>query len=242
MRKLKVPFAVMLLIFLFLISISGHAKNSLSTFITKPISVKNNVRFNAEKLYDSIGLANYGLSKKAWQYALKGYQNLLAKGKIEKGDVITICDFSLSSRQKRLFIVDLKNFGVVVNTYVAHGRRSGGEFAKKFSNKTNSHQSSLGFYITRSTYYGENGLSLRLEGIEKGFNDKALKRNIVVHGSEYASDNFLNTNKFLGRSHGCPAVPEEEIESVISNIKEGSCFFIYYPAKKYLTASKILNG
>lgn len=234
------PFAVLLLLFLFLISLSGHAKDGSS--IKKPVAIKNNVRFNAEKLYDSIGLANYGLSKKAWQYALKGYQKLLAKGRIEKSDVITICDFSLSSRQKRLFIIDLKNFGVVLNTYVAHGRRSGGEYAKKFSNSTNSHQSSLGFYITKNPYYGENGLSLRLEGIEKGFNDKALRRNIVVHGSEYAGDNFLNTNKFLGRSHGCPAVPEEDVETVIDTIKEGSCFFIYYPAKKYLTASKILNG
>jgi len=241
-RKLKVPFAVLLLVFLFLISLPGHAINNSSSFITRPFSIKNKARFSAEKLYDSIGLANYGLSKKAWQYALKGYQKLVEKGRIEKSDVITICDFSLSSRQKRLFIIDLKNFGVVLSTYVAHGRKSGGEFAKKFSNRTNSHQSSLGFYITKNTYYGENGLSLRLAGIEKGFNDKALRRNIVVHGSEYAGDNFLNTNKFLGRSHGCPAVPEEEIETVVSTIKEGSCFFIYYPAKKYLTASKILNG
>jgi hypothetical protein len=241
-RKLKVPFAVLLLVFLFLISLSGHAKNVSASFITKPIAVKNNVRFNAEKLYDSIGLANYGLSKKAWQYALKGYQKLLEKGRIEKSDVITICDFSLSSRQKRLFIVDLKNYDVVLSTYVAHGRRSGGEYAKRFSNRTNSHQSSLGFYITKNPYYGENGLSLRLEGIEKGFNDKALRRNIVVHGSEYASDNFLNANKFLGRSHGCPAVPEGDIDTVVSTIKEGSCFFIYYPAKKYLKASKLLNG
>jgi len=239
---LKLSFAVLLLVFLFLISLSGHAKNNSSSFITTPFVIKTKARFNAEKLYDSIGLASYGLSKKAWQYALKGYQNLLATGRIEKSDVITICDFSLSSRHKRLFIIDLKNFGVVVNTYVAHGRKSGGEFAKKFSNRTNSHQSSLGFYITKNPYYGENGLSLRLEGVEKGFNDKALRRNIVVHGSEYASDNFLNTNKFLGRSHGCPAVPEDEIETVISTIKEGSCFFIYFPAKKYLTASKILNG
>jgi L,D-transpeptidase-like protein len=237
-----VPFAVFLLLFLILISLSGHAKNTSASFITTPLAIKKDVHFNAEKLYDSLGLVNYGLSKKAFQFALKGYQKLLAKGRIEKSDVITICDFSLSSRQKRLFIIDLKNFGLVLNTYVAHGRRSGGEFAKKFSNKTNSHQSSLGFYITKNTYYGENGLSLRLEGIERGFNDKALRRNIVVHGSEYASDNFLNANQFLGRSHGCPAVPEEDIETVVSTIKEGSCFFIYYPAKKYLTSSKILNG
>ena len=114
--------------------------------------------------------------------------------------------------------------------------------ARSFSNKANSHQSSIGFYITRNSYYGENGLSLRLNGIESGFNDKALKRNIVVHGSEYASDDFLNSNNFLGRSYGCPAVPEEDTKTIINTIKEGSCFFIYYPAKKYLASSKILNG
>jgi len=237
-----VPFTVFLLLFLFLLSLSGHAKNNSSLFFTFSNSIKKETRFSAEKLYDSLGLENYGLSKKAWQYAVKGYKKLLAKGRIGNTDVITICDFSLSSRQKRLFIIDLKNGELLLNTYVAHGRRSGMEYARSFSNKTNSHQSSLGFYITRNQYYGENGLSLRLDGIEKGFNDKALRRNIVIHGSGYANDDFLNTNSFLGRSYGCPAVPEGEIETIVNTIKEGSCFFIYYPAKKYISSSKILNG
>jgi len=237
-----VPFTVFLLLFLFLLSLSGHAKNNSSSFFTVSNSIKKEARFSAEKLYDSLGLENYGLSKKAWQYAVKGYKKLLAKGRIGNTDVITICDFSLSSRQKRLFIIDLKNGELLLNTYVAHGRRSGMEYARSFSNKTNSHQSSLGFYITRNQYYGENGLSLRLDGIEKGFNDKALRRNIVIHGSGYANDDFLNTNSFLGRSYGCPAVPEGEIETIVNTIKEGSCFFIYYPAKKYISSSKILNG
>jgi hypothetical protein len=240
-RKLKVPFTLFLLIFLFLLSLSGHTKNA-SSFFTVPAPIKKDTRFSGERLYDSLGLENYGLSKKAWQYAIKGYQKLLTKGRIENTDVITICDFSLSSRQKRLFIIDLKNGELLLNTYVAHGRKSGMEYARSFSNKANSHQSSLGFYITRNQYYGENGLSLRLDGIDKGFNDKALKRNIVVHGSEYANDDFLNTNSFLGRSYGCPAVPEGDIENIVNTIKEGSCFFIYYPAKKYITSSKILNG
>jgi len=237
-----VPFTVFLLLFLFLLSLSGHAKNNSSLFFTVSNSIKKETRFSAEKLYDSLGLENYGLSKKAWQYAVKGYKKLLAKGRIGNTDVITICDFSLSSRQKRLFIINLKNCELLLNTYVAHGRRSGMEYARSFSNKTNSHQSSLGFYITRNQYYGENGLSLRLDGIEKGFNDKALRRNIVIHGSGYANDDFLNTNSFLGRSYGCPAVPEGEIETIVNTIKEGSCFFIYYPAKKYISSSKILNG
>ena len=247
MRKLKIPFSVSIILFLLLVSIPGHAGtntneiNSAESF-NSPGPVIKDTHFNTERLYDSLGLEHYGLSKKAWQYALKGYEKLLAKGKIENTGVITICDFSLSSRQKRLFLIDLKNGELIVNTYVAHGRKSGTEYARSFSNKANSHQSSIGFYITKNPYYGENGLSLRLNGIESGFNDKALKRNIVVHGSEYASDDFLNCNNFLGRSYGCPAVPEGDIETIINTIKEGSCFFIYYPAKKYLASSKILNG
>ncbi|MGC4035474.1 MAG: murein L,D-transpeptidase catalytic domain family protein [Chitinophagaceae bacterium] len=242
MSKLKIPFALFLLLFFFLISLAGNAKNLFPSSISPAIGIKKDVHFNAEKMYDSLQLENYGLSKKAFQYALKGYQKLLSKGKIENTDVITICDFSLSSRQKRLFIIDLKNGELLMNTYVAHGRKSGGEYAKSFSNRTNSHQSSLGFYVTRNQYYGGNGHSLRLDGLEKGFNDKALRRNIVVHGSEYVGEDFLNSNNFLGRSYGCPAVPESDIETVIDTIKEGSCFFIYYPAKKYLASSKILNG
>ncbi len=240
-------FSIPFILFLFLVSTPGHAGTNTSEInsaesINVPAPVIKYTRFNTEKLYDSLGLEHYGLSKKAWQYALKGYEKLLAKGKIENTDVITICDFSLSSRQKRLFLIDLRNGELILNTYVAHGRKSGTEYARSFSNQTNSHQSSIGFFITSEPYYGGNGLSLRLNGIENGFNDKALKRHIVIHGSEYVSDDFLNSNSFLGRSYGCPAVPEEDIETIINTIKEGSCFFIYYPAKKYLTSSKILNG
>lgn len=199
------------------------------------------VRKTAQLIYDSLHLQQYGLSKKAWDYAYKGYQKLVAKGRIPNPGIISVCDFGLSSKQKRLFIIDIENCELVLNTYVAHGRKSGSEYARIFSNRANSHQSSLGFYITGNTYYGEHGFSLRINGIDKGFNDKALRRNIVVHGSDYATDDFLQANSILGRSYGCPAVPKEETETIINAIKEGTCFFIYHPTKKYLTVSKILN-
>jgi len=199
------------------------------------------VKKTAQLIYDSLHLQEYGLSKKAWEYAYKGYQKLIAKGRIPNPGIISVCDFGLSSKQKRLFIINIENCELVLNTYVAHGRKSGSEYARTFSNRANSHQSSLGFYITGNTYYGEHGFSLRINGIDIGFNDKALRRNIVVHGSDYATDDFLQANNILGRSYGCPAVPKEETEAIINTIKEGTCFFIYHPSKKYLTASKILN-
>lgn len=193
-------------------------------------------------LYTAIHLENYGLSKNAFDYALKGYNYLLKKNKITTAGYLTICDFSQSSRNKRLYVIDLENGRLLINTYVAHGRNSGGEFATRFSNRPESLESSLGFYVTEKTYFGEHGLSLKIKGVDKGFNDRAASRMIVLHGAAYAESNFLEHNKFLGRSFGCPAVPASESASIINIIKNGTCFFIYHPTAKYLNGSSILNG
>jgi L,D-transpeptidase catalytic domain len=195
----------------------------------------------AANLYSQIDLQEVGLTKKAFEYALKGYYYLLDHHWLNKTGILSICDLSQSSRNKRLYIVDLEQKTVLVNTYVAHGRSSGGEFATTFSNNPSSHKTSLGFYITQGTYYGNNGLSLRIRGMDKGFNDRAGGRNVVVHGSEYVGPDFLQMNNFCGRSYGCPAVPADESGTIIDLIKEGTCLFIYHPTKKYLTRSKILN-
>ena len=251
MNQLTIPLSISCLSFLSLISISNHAGGNSATknpatFKSYHYSVAdtcNNSTINAaDYIYDSLVLKQYGLSKQAWDYAFKGYEKLVAKKDISNPDIITVCDFSLSSRRKRLLVVDIKNYKVLLNTYVAHGRKSGNEYANKFSNKANSHQSSIGFYVTGNPYYGEHGLALKIEGVDAGFNDKAQKRNIVIHGSEYVGDQFLEHNRFMGRSFGCPAVPKQETATIINTIKNGSCFFIYYPAKQYLKSSKILNG
>jgi hypothetical protein len=192
-------------------------------------------------LYEQFDLKEMGLTKKAFQYALKGYNYLLEHHWLNNPTILSICDMSQSSRNKRLYVLDLDQKKVVVNTYVAHGRNSGGEFAHSFSNNPSSHKSSLGFYITQDTYYGSNGFSLKIRGVERGFNDRANSRAIVVHGSEYVGPDFLQMNNFCGRSYGCPAVPADESETIIDLIKEGSCLFIYYPTQKYLVRSKILN-
>jgi hypothetical protein len=114
-------------------------------------------------------------------------------------------------------------------------------YATHFSNKPESFQSSLGFYITGNTYYGGHGLSLNLKGMEPGINNNAYNRRIVIHGAAYATKSFVQKNKYLGRSYGCPAVPQQESAEIINSIKDGSCLFIYHPTKKYAQTSKILN-
>ena len=196
----------------------------------------------ATVLYNAINLSAYGLSAEAFNYAWTGYQELLERNKIRRINYLTICDFSQSSGKKRLYIIDIENQRLVTNTYVAHGKNSGGEFATTFSNKPESLQSSLGFYITSSTYIGKHGLSLRIYGVDPGYNDKALERTIVIHGAAYVDPARAKAGVFMGRSWGCPAVPEKESASIINTIKEGSCLFIYHPGKNYLLGSKILNG
>lgn len=192
-------------------------------------------------LYEQFNLQDLGLTKKAFYYAVKGYNYLLEHHWLNNPNILSICDMSQSSRNKRLYVLDMEKKEVVVNTYVAHGRASGGEFARSFSNSPSSRKTSLGFYVTEDTYYGSNGLSLKIRGMERGFNDRALPRGIVVHGSEYVGPDYVQMNKFCGRSFGCPAVPADESENIIDLIKEGSCLFIYYPTSRYLVRSKILN-
>jgi hypothetical protein len=160
---------------------------------------------------------------------------------LSKTNILSICDLSQSSRNRRLYVLDLEQKTVLVNTYVAHGRNSGLEYAQSFSNNPSSHKTSLGFYVTQDTYCGANGLSLKIRGMEKGFNDRASGRNIVMHGSEYVGPDFLEMNGVSGRSYGCPAIPAGESQEIIDLIKEGTCLFIYHPTKRYIGRSKILN-
>lgn len=220
---------------------------SLTTAITTNSTVNvavssNKLTTEAHLLYDSLKLKRVGLSRKAFELAWKGYKYMLSRHLLRNTDVLSICDFSQSSRRKRLYVIDIEAMKLVINTHVAHGRNSGSEYARSFSNKAESHQSSLGFYVTRQTYYGGHGLSLEIDGLERGINDKANERKIVVHGSEYVGDGFLRSNRFNGRSFGCPAVPAKVTTKVINTIKNGSCFFIYHPTKNYISKSKILNG
>lgn len=203
-------------------------------------SIDNNEKSRATVLYEKLDLETLGLSKEAFSSAMLGFENLSFSRIIDK-ETLTICDFSRSSAGKRMFIIDLANEKLLLNTYVAHGKNSGGEFATKFSNTPESLQSSLGFYETGQTYIGKHGLSLRLKGLDGRFNDKAMERTIVLHGADYVNEGRLRNGGYMGRSWGCPAVSKEESAKIIGLIKNGTCFFIYYPSRDYLQGSKILN-
>ncbi len=225
-----------------LLSWSPPPTTASSLTTKEPAPVTHSLETEISSLYDMMNLEQWGLSKRAFSYAYKGYITLVKKKIISRQQYLTICDFGQSSKNKRLYVLDMACNEVVVNTYVAHGRMSGGEYATRFSNRPRSNQSSLGFYKTMHTYHGEHGLSLRVKGLEAGYNDKAGPRAIVIHGADYIGDKWLERNSFMGRSYGCPAVPREESRDIINTIKDGSCLFIYYPSKSYLTGSKILNG
>ena len=195
-----------------------------------------------EDYYTAWNLTAAGLSQDAFNDAMKGYNYLKEKNLLNNTGVITIVDYSKPSFQKRLYVLDMNNGRILFNTLVAHGRNSGLEYATDFSNAEESHKTSLGFFITMNTYTGGNGYSLKLQGCEKGINDKALERAIVVHGAGYADESFIKYNGYLGRSYGCPAVPEKISKKIIDTIKNGSCMFLYHPTKKYTASSKILNS
>jgi hypothetical protein len=212
-----------------------------SAAVKKAFEVKMVIK-QALTLYDSMKLEQSGLNQKAFEYAWRGYHNLLKQGKLKKSYVLTVCDFTQSSSSKRLYVIDVAHKKLLFNTYVSHGMNSGVEYATTFSNKANSFKSSLGFFITSKTYFGRNGYSLKVKGLEKGYNDLAAKRHIVLHGSDYITPQYLKDNGEMGRSLGCAAMPNVMSPKIIKTIKNGSCLFIYHPTVNYLTHSNVING
>jgi len=200
----------------------------------------------AQKADDIYGRIDFGneepLSKEVFRSAYTGFLNLKTAGEVTRqSSILTICDFSLSSNVKRLWVIDMDNSKVLFHSLVAHGQGTGEEFARNFSNRENSHQSSMGFYVTDDTYTGDNGYSLKLKGMDAGYNDAAYNRAIVVHGADYVCESFIKCNQRLGRSWGCPAIPREISAKVINTIKNGNVLYIYYPNQNYLAKSVWLN-
>jgi len=193
-------------------------------------------------IYSDLNLKEYGLSKDVFQLAFTGFQKLEAIGQLENPRVLTIVDFSQSSKNKRMYVIDMKEHKLLFNNLVAHGRNTGEEYAHDFSNEPGTLKSSLGFYVTRNPVIGSKvGLSLVIQGVEKGFNDNAIPRQIIIHGADYVTEDFIKKTGHLGRSYGCPSVPPELIKPVIETIENGSCLFVYYPDTNYLKNSKLLN-
>ncbi len=193
-------------------------------------------------IYTTVNLADSGLAKDVFDLAIKGLKKLDSEGKLNNPTIVTIADYSQSSTKKRLYVIDLMNRKLLFNTYVAHGLKTGDEYARSFSNKEGSLKSSLGFFITENPVVKSHvGYALMINGVEKGFNDHAEKRAIIIHGADYVSEDFIRKYGRLGRSLGCPALPPDMNKPIIESIKGGSCLFIYNPNNKYICSSSLLN-
>ena len=182
------------------------------------------------------------LNPDAFIFGMAGYRSLLSRGLVKNDSLLTIIDFSLPSVDYRLFVINLNRNAVVFKSLVSHGRNSGELYASKFSNKIQSHQSALGFYITGEPYRGGQGYSLQLMGLDTGYNDLSKVRSIVIHGAGYATQEYANRYGRLGRSFGCLALPPVMNAPIVNEIKGGSVVFSYFPDQAYLRRSVILRG
>ena len=209
-------------------------KNIASTVITS-------LDLRVKAVYSTLNANNFELPDvKSFTEALKGFYLLKDKGVIQK-DLLTLIDFSLSSNMKRLWVIDLSTNTILFQSLVAHGRNTGDEFASDFSNTNSSFKSSLGFYATAEVYKGKHGISLRLDGLERGINDNARERAVVIHGADYVSESFIRGNKRLGRSLGCPAIPVELTNAIIETIKDKSCLYIYHPSRTFAMEERLIS-
>lgn len=188
-------------------------------------------------LYEELNINN-SICLEAFSSGIEGFNSITAKRK----NILAVADFSKPSTDQRFVVVDMDSLEILFVTYVAHGKGSGENYAQSFSNVSGSHKSSLGFYLTDSTYKGRNGYSLLLNGMEKGINDKARERAIVIHGAGYCDPKFISQAGRLGRSFGCPALPLNVNDEIIDTIKDGAVLFIYADNDEYRCGSSILSG
>jgi len=234
---------VLLFLSFFTLKTSAPATTILHPLLTTPginlaLSLADTSRLNL--LYDDLDLDSLGLSPEAFHKAIGGFLSLVLSGEVHNKSILSIIDFTLPSTQKRLFILDILNGRLLFNTLVAHGKNSGKLLAQRFSNRNKSYMSSLGFYLTGDPFIGQHGYSLRLDGKEKGWNDNVSRRAIIMHPADYVSEEHIKQWGYLGRSEGCPAIPEEWDRSIIDSIRGGSCLFVY--GRPYKTRSRLLKG
>lgn len=216
---------------------SAIKKNEISA---KTFGAKEYFAQYVANIYATANLQQSGMDVAVFQKAITGYLNLKLANKLApNSNIITVVDFSKSSREKRMWIIDVLNKSVLLNTWVAHGQGSGDDRASHFSNNNDSHQSSLGFYLASEVYMGKHGRSLKLDGLDAGINSAARARGIVIHAADYVCQNTINQIGRLGRSFGCPAVSPEVSDQVINTIKGGSMLFINGNDSNY--TSKLLD-
>jgi hypothetical protein len=232
---------VLLILSLTIISwrpVGGTEKQAIKT--NKPFSARELLEKYVNTIYESAHLQESGLGFDVFKKAVTGFINLKLANKLpQTGSILTIIDFTKPSREKRMWIVDILNKDLILNTWVAHGQGSGNDVATNFSDDIESHQSSLGFYLTDDIYIGKHGRSLRLDGLDTGYNSNARARDIVVHAANYVSQREINHQGRLGRSFGCPAVSPKLAERIIKTIRNKTVMFINGNDNSY--TSRYLN-
>jgi hypothetical protein len=182
-----------------------------------------------------------GLKADVLRLAMNAAKKAEEKGLVQRRDLLTVIDYSIPSSRPRLFVFDLASKKVLFRELVAHGKNSGDDVTTAFSNSPGSLETSLGLFVTADTYTGHNGYSLRLKGLEEGFNDMAWDRAIVLHGAAYVSYEAVKVLGRLGRSWGCPAVSSLVSKKIIDTIRGGSAVFAYYPDRAWLATSVFLH-
>lgn len=220
-----------------LLSLLFLASNITSSTATHAKPIEQPKSFNLNTEINSLGKLAPDLNKKVLKIALNAYNKATDKGNVKK-HILTVIDYSLPSSKQRMWVFDLNKKQLLYHTHVAHGRNSGLTVPHHFSNQSSSKETSLGLYITRDTYSGSKGYSLNLQGLEKGFNDNAYSRRVVMHGAWYVEPGFIKKAGRAGRSWGCPSVAKSLAKPIINTIKNGSVLFAYYPDKAYLQRSK----
>lgn len=229
------------LVLIFILSTFLYFSNAQTGLSKERQLALKKAELNIKELYSELNAAQYDLSFTAFRYAYIGYQTMKKQHRLNNKELFSIIDFTKDCNSKRFYTIDLEKMKIVYYTYVAHGKKSGERMATSFSDVVESNKSSIGFYITGSTYNGGNGYSLMLHGDEKGYNSNLAKRSVVVHAADYANEDYIARNGRMGRSLGCPALPENIYKQVIETIKEKTMIFVYYNDAKYLKTSKYLN-
>ena len=219
--------------------IIGAALVAATLLVPNAIDASTSVSF-ARADFDSTSIGN--IETDVFEMALDAASCAVRTGAVSAPETLTVIDYSKPSSERRLWVFDLKAKELVYEELVAHGQGSGANMATQFSNEDESHQTSLGLFVTRDTYVGKNGYSLRLDGLDRGVNDRARDRAIVMHGAPYVSEEFVKANGRLGRSWGCPAISAVVAKQMIDRVKGGGLVFAYYPDAKLLKTSKYLGG
>jgi hypothetical protein len=223
---------------------SGSSLSPAELTVTGPESIKLtklNFEDSIKTLYTSIGLEKIGMNYDVFRYGMIGFYSLKQSGKVSDRNLVSFIDFTKPSTEKRFYTVDLDSRSVKFHSLVSHGRNTGENIAKSFSNKEHCNQSSLGFYITGETYVGSKGYSMRLDGVDGNYNSNMRNRAVVMHDAEYVSDSWVKKYGRLGRSQGCPALPKEICKTVIDTIKDKTVIFAYYNDADYLKSSAYLR-